>query len=54
LLRFLALPGLIPPEIIDAELAVVAATGFFHGREAERRAEPQLPSSPVSWPPFES
>jgi hypothetical protein len=39
LLRLLALPGSIPPAIIDADLAVVAATVFFYGREPERRAE---------------
>jgi hypothetical protein len=39
LLRLRALPGSITPVIIDADLAVVAATVFFYGREPERRAE---------------
>jgi hypothetical protein len=39
LLRLRALPGSILPAIIDADLAVVAATVFFYGREPERRAE---------------
>jgi hypothetical protein len=44
LLRLRALPGSIPPAIIDADLAVVAATVFFYGREPERRAELTSPS----------
>ena len=38
-LRLLALPGSIHPAVIDADLAVVAATVFFYGREPERRGE---------------
>jgi hypothetical protein len=43
-LRLRALPGSIPPAIIDADLAVVAAAVFFYGREPERRAELTSPS----------
>jgi hypothetical protein len=38
-LRLQALPGSIPPAVIDADLAVVAAAVFFYGREPERRTE---------------
>jgi hypothetical protein len=59
LLRLRALPGSLPPAIIDADLAVVAATVFFYGREPERRAELTSPSGvqrvhrgelPKPWP----
>jgi hypothetical protein len=59
LLRLLALPGSIHPAMIDADLAVVAATVFFYGREPGRRAELTSPSGvqrvhrgelPKPWP----
>lgn len=59
LLRLWSLPGSIYPTMIDADLAVVAATVLFYGREPERRAELTLPSGvqrvhqgelPKPWP----
>jgi hypothetical protein len=59
LLRLRTLPGSITPAVIDADLAVVAATVFFYGREPERRAELTSPSGvqrihrgelPKPWP----
>jgi hypothetical protein len=59
LLRLRALPGSIAPAVIDADLAVVAATVFFYGREPEHRAELTSPAGvqrvhqgdlPKPWP----
>jgi hypothetical protein len=59
LLRLRALPGSITPAVIDADLAVVAASVFFYGREPEHRAELTLPAGvqrirqgdlPKPWP----
>ena len=57
--RLQALPGSITPAVIDADLAVVAATIFFYGREPARREELTSPSGvqrvhrgelPKPWP----
>jgi hypothetical protein len=59
LLRLQALPGSITPAVIDADLAMVAATVFFYGREPDSRAELMSPSGvqrvhrgelPKPWP----
>lgn len=57
--RLMAIPGSIHPAMIDADLALVAATVFFYGREPGRRAELTSPSGvhrvhrgelPKPWP----